>query len=266
MHLEIVTHAPRGPARSTAVVFVHGAWHGLWCWEQHFLPFFAEAGYTAIAFDLRGHGKSENRRSLRFTRVDDYVSDLQRVVEGLDAAPVLVGHSMGGLIVQRYLEDRRAAAAILLAPDPVGGAIGATLRVARRHPLAFAKANATLSLWPVVATPELARDAFFADDMPEAVSDRYWSHLQNESYLAYLDMLAFRRPRPDRVATPTLVIGAGFDGVFTAAEMDRTARAYGTEPVMIEGAAHDLMLDARWMEMAEAIRDWLAPRHGSAPG
>lgn len=260
MHLETVTRIPKTRRKPTPLVFVHGAWHGLWCWDEHFLPFFADAGYASHAFDLRGHGKSENDRPLRFTRTDHFLDDLRTVVGGLDAEPVLIGHSMGGLLVQRYLEERQLPGAILLAPDPVGGVIGATARVARRHPVAFARANLSLRLWPVVATPELARSAFFADDLPEADSDRYWSLLQDESYLAYIDMLLLRRPHPGRVTTPVLVIGGAADRLFSNREMERTARAYGGRAVIVPDAAHDLMLDPRWRRIAEAMLSWLEAR------
>ena len=173
---------------------------------------------------------------------------------------MLVGHSMGGLIVQRYLEGRDLPAAVLLGTVPVGGALPATLRVATRHPLAFAKAHLPLRLWAIVGTPGLARDALFPKDMSEADTDRYWSRLQDESYLAYADLLAFRRPRPERVMTPILVVGGEADRIFTPAEMRRTAMAHGGDLVMIPDAAHDLMLDPRWQQTADAILNWLAER------
>lgn len=52
--LQIVSATPEASPSATPLVFVHGAWHALWCWEEHFLPFFAQAGYTVHAFDLRG--------------------------------------------------------------------------------------------------------------------------------------------------------------------------------------------------------------------
>jgi pimeloyl-ACP methyl ester carboxylesterase len=241
-------------------VFVHGAWHGAWCWDEFFLPYFADRGYECHAFSFRGHGQNPNPRSLRRTRVDHYVEDLASIVETLDSPPVVIGHSMGGLVAQRYLEGKDLPGGVLLAPVPVSGALGATFRTARRHPLAFAKANLTLRLWPIVGTPALARDAFFAEDMPETDSDRYFSLLQDESYFAYMDLVMFRRPRPSRVTTPMLVVGGQDDRIFTPAEMEKTARAYGGELVMIPGAAHDVMLDARWQQAADAILGWLADR------
>ena len=220
------------------------------------MPYFAAAGYECHALSLRGHGASPVRR-LRWASIDDYVADVAAVVDGLPAPPVLVGHSMGGLVVQRYLEGRRLPGAALLASDPVGGVWRVTLRVARRHPLRFLAANLTMRLWPLVSTPELARELFFSTTLPPAVVARHHAALQDESYRAYLQMLLTRFPRPKRVDTPMLVMGGADDFIFSPGEVARTAAAYGTEPVMIPGLAHDMMLDTNWERAADALRGWL---------
>ena len=246
-------------------MFVHGAWHGAWCWEDHFLGFFAAAGYECHALDLRWHGASRGPGTLRRSRIDGYVDDLAAVVSRLAHPPVLVAHSMGGLVAQRYLERHTLPGVVLLAPVPVGGAWRATARVARRNPLGFLKANLTLRLWPVVADPERARHWFFAPDMPDAEALHHWRRLQDESYLAFLDMIVFRRPRPERVDTPVLVVAAAADRLFGVTEMERTAAAYGSTAVVVASAAHDLMLDARWEQAARAARAWIEAPAGSGP-
>lgn len=248
------SHLPDGPVQGRPILFVHGAWHGAWCWDDYVLPWFAGRGYPAHAVDLRGHGDAPG--ALRRNRIHHYAADVAAAVEQIGEAPVLVGHSMGALVVQRYLEDRAAPGAVLVAPVPPQGALGATLRVARRHPLAFLKANLSMRLWPVVGTPDRAREYLFGDDMAPTEFTRHFARLQDESYSAYLDMV-FRRPHPGRVSAPILVVAAGFDRLFTAAEMERTAAAYGADLVTVPGAAHDLMIDARWAEMAGAIEAWI---------
>jgi pimeloyl-ACP methyl ester carboxylesterase len=256
MKLEVITRRPTSEPRNRPLLFVHGAWHGAWCWDEHFLPYFAERGYEAHAVSLRGHGESEIDKSLRLVRIRDYVDDVASVAEGLDTPPVLIGHSMGGLVVQMYLEDHDAAGGVLLASDPVRGVLGTTLRTARRHPLPFLKANLTWNLYPIVGTPELARDAFFTDAMPDEQVAAYHRRLQAESYLGYLDMM-FRLPKPDRVEAPVMVMGARKDAIFTPAEIAATAAAYGTEPVMFDDMGHDMMLEPGWEQVADSIVEWL---------
>ncbi|MCJ7686429.1 MAG: alpha/beta hydrolase, partial [Desulfobacteraceae bacterium] len=162
MKLEIISRKPKGVSRKVPILFIHGAWHGAWCWEKNFMPYFAENGYTSYALSLRGHGDSERPAHFRWMRIADYVEDVAQVVDQLPEKPVMVGHSMGGLVVQKYLEEHTAPAAVLLASVPVKGVFRTTLRIALRHPLAFLKANLTWSLYPIIGKPKLTREAFFS--------------------------------------------------------------------------------------------------------
>jgi pimeloyl-ACP methyl ester carboxylesterase len=244
--------------RTTPLVLVHGAWHGAWCWEEHFVPFFRRAGFAVHTLNLREHGDAVNRGRLRWVGIADYVRDVAALTASLGAPPVLVGHSMGGLVVQKYLERHPAAAGVLLASVPPAGALATTLRIARRRPKAFLKANATLSLYPFVETPELAREHFFSATMPREQVLTYFRRLQDESYRAFLDMLAFQLPRPRRVSAPMLVLGGADDTIFRPYEVRATARAYRTTATIFPDMAHDMMLERGWQAVAEAILGWLA--------
>jgi pimeloyl-ACP methyl ester carboxylesterase len=260
MQLETVTREPTGNPRPTPVLFIHGAFHGAWCWTENFLPYFAEHGYTSHALSLRGHGDSEGRERLRRTRIADYVADVEQVVGELPQTPILVGHSMGGLIVQKYLEKHPAPAGVLLAPSPVRGMWKTTARIALRHPLAFLKANVTLSLYPIIGTPSLAGEAFFSPEMPTERRDNYFGRMQDESYLAFLDMLALNLPSPKKVDVPLLVLGAERDFMFSRSEVEATARAYKTRAEFFPNMAHDMMLEAGWQSVADRILRWLGDR------
>ncbi|HZU65944.1 MAG TPA: alpha/beta fold hydrolase [Ktedonobacteraceae bacterium] len=256
-HLEIRTKLPESDPHATPLLFVHGAWHDAWCWAEHFLPYFAQHDYISYALDLRGHGKSQGRDRLRWTTIADYVSDIEQVASQLERAPVLIGHSMGGLVVQKYLEKHTAPAAVLLASVPPSGALRTTLSIAVRHPLAFLKANLTLSLYPIIGTPALTREAFFSPDMPEEKVQAYFARMQDESYRAFLDMMIFSLPHPKRVNTPMLVLGGGRDRIFTRKEVEATGRAYGTQAEIFPTMAHDLMLEEGWQAVADRILVWL---------
>lgn len=261
MQLEIVTQEPQTDPHPTPILFVHGAWHGAWCWAEHFLPYFAEHGYASLALSLRGHGTSPGRERLRRTRIADYVTDVAQVVSQLPKPPILVGHSMGGLIVQKYLETHSAPAAVLLASVPVMGVVKTTLRTAMNHPLPFLKANLTWSLYPIIGTPTLTREAFFSMDMPAEQLDRYFVRMQDESYPAFLDMMVFNLPRPKKVAVPLLVLGAANDTIFHPDEVEATARAYHTQAEFFPNMAHDMMLEAGWQSVADRILSWLTEQN-----
>lgn len=257
MKLEIISKLPSKPASTTPLLLVHGAWHGAWCWQVHFMDYLARQGFMVHAVSLRGHGHSEGREKLRWTRIADYVEDVAQAAAQLPSPPVVIGHSMGGHVVQKYLERHAAPAAVLLASLPPAGALATTLRLARRHPLAFAKVNLTLSLLPLVATPALARDCFFSAGLAQDQVLNYWGQLQDESFLGFLDMLAFNLPRPAKVKTPMLVLGGGKDRIFSTEEVGATARAYNTKAEIFADMAHDMMLEPQWELVAQRIAAWI---------
>lgn len=250
---ELTTHEPANKEHATPLLFVHGAWHTAWCWEEHFLPYFAQRGYVAHALDLRGHGKSKGQEKLRWVSLANYVSDVAQVTAQFERPPVLIGHSMGSLVVQKYLETHQAPLGVLLTPVPLNGVLRTTLKIARQHPLAFLKANMTLKLYHIVSTPRLAHEAFFSAEMPEQQVNTYFGHVQNESYRAFLDMMIFSLPRPKHVKTPMLVIGAEKDALFTRKEVEATAHAYATQAHIFPGLGHNVMLENGWEAVAEHI-------------
>src|SRR5688500_7982609 len=135
MRLEIISRHPaarRGIAGSlhpTPLLFIHGMFHGAWCWDEHFLDFFAGHGFAAYAVNLRGHGNSEGGDKLRWTRIADFVDDVDVAVRQLGRPAVVIGHSLGGFVVQKYLEDHDAPAAVLLSSPPPTGMLKPALRI-----------------------------------------------------------------------------------------------------------------------------------------
>lgn len=260
MRLDIISKHPPGPAHPTPLLFIHGMLHGAWCWEVHFLDYFARHGFTAYAVNLRGHGGSHGRERLRWTRIADFVDDVANAARQIPGAPVLIGHSMGGFVIQKYLERYAAPGAVLLSSPPPAGLVGLMIRIAGRRPLVFAKVNVTFSLASLIATPALAREAFFSADFPDATLRNYWKLMQDESYRALLDMVVLERAHPAKVKTPMLVLGAARDNMLSRSDIEATARAYHTQAEIIPDVAHDSMLEQRWEAVAARILAWLRER------
>ena len=260
MVLEIISREPAGNRHPTPLLFVHGMFHGAWCWDVHFLEYFARHGFAAFAVNLRGHGKSEGRDTLRWTRIGDFVDDLAVAARQLPQPPVVIGHSLGGFVVQKYLEKYDAAGGVLLSSPPPSGMLRTVLKVARRRPLVFAKCILTFSLAPMIASPRLAREAFYSADFPDEELLAYWKRMQDESYMAFLDMLALDLPKPEKVKAPVLVLGAARDNMVPASDVEVTARAYHTQAQIVPEVAHNSMLETRWEGVAERILAWLCER------
>lgn len=219
------------------ILFVHGAWHAAWCWNN-FQRYFTSHGYKTHAVTLR---------RTRWGTIGDYVEDIASVK--CDEPPIIVAHSMGSFVTHHYLKKHPAAGVAFITPVPPRGAWRPTWHAFRRHPLVFAKVNLKMSLYPLVATEALATE--FLGDIAQ-----YQPMLQDESYLAYLGMLF--TPVLKRTRVPAMVIGATDDAIIDASDIRSAARFYGVEPLFFSGMHHDMMLEPRWEEVADAIRQWVS--------
>jgi pimeloyl-ACP methyl ester carboxylesterase len=258
MNLETISRTPKTQTHPTPLLFIHGMWHGAWCWDETFLPFFADNGYRVTALSLRGHAGSDGK--IRGSTIADYVADVEQVARTFETPPVLIGHSMGGFIVQKYLETHDAPAGVTLASNPHYGLWPALGRVLRRDPRIVIKAVFTWNMRPVVETPASARWGLFSADMPEEQLLKYHAQMNDESFRMFLDLLGLNLAHPKRVKTPLLILGAEKDTVIAPRDVHDTARAYGVKAEIFPNMAHDMMLEAGWKSVAERILAWLKER------
>ena len=257
MQLEIL-HQSKSNSKKQSILFLHGMWHGAWCWEPHFMPYFSELGYNVYAMSLRNHAGSEQKGGIWKVRMKDYVEDLRQAVESVEGNPILIGHSMGGFIVQKYLEKYDAPSVVLLASVPPQGIIAPTLKVLKTFPFTFLKANLTVNLTHIIANKENAKHLLFSDDISDAELTEYHSKMGNEAYLGYIEMLGLSLPKVNKMhIPPMLVVGAENDAVVSKINVEKTAKRYHADMKMIPNVAHDVMLDVHWKDVADAVADWL---------
>jgi len=237
------------------IIFVHGAWHGKWCWDKYFKPTFLSHGYQVITFNLPGHDKAGKIKGINKFSIGDYVKALEQEVQKLNALPIIIGHSMGGLIVQKFLEKNTCKKAVLMASVPPYGVIKTTLRFLRK-PHAY-PALLGLNLYGLVNSLEKSRDAFFSKELSNEELTEYADQLCSESYLAFLNMLLPRIKVNHHLKIPMLVIGAKDDKIFLEKEVEDTAKKYGVKPKIFDNIAHDMMLDINHEKVSKAIIDWI---------
>jgi pimeloyl-ACP methyl ester carboxylesterase len=258
--LEVLCRTPAGvPPRPTPLLFVHGAYTGAWCWDEHFLPWFAAHGWTSYAVSLSGHGGSRRRSPLDAFSIDDYVRDLAEVVARLPDPPVLIGHSMGGMVVQKYLERADAPAVVLLASVPPQGLMGSAMG------LLFKKPNLLTDLNRIMGggQPQLEslRDALFHQPVDEAALLRYYKLCQPESHRAIWDMTLFNLAQPGLMhRPPMLILGAEHDHLIPPDQVMMTAATYGRQAEIFPGLGHGMMLEQDWAVVAHRIAAWLEER------
>lgn len=259
--LEIITRLPPAGVEHKPVplLFVHGAFIGAWCWDEYFLPWFAAQGYAVHAVSLRGHGQSEGHDHLDWWSIGDYVRDVRFVAAGMERPPVLIGHSMGGFVVQKCLEyakDEPWPAAALLAAVPPQGLAASTMHLAVARPDLFSEINRYMAGHGT--HPDLLAEVLFARPVDPVRLERYYGLMQGESARALWDMSLFDLPRLYSMEVPPmLVLGAEEDRLIPPAQVRATAAAYGVSPHLFAGMGHGMMLDADWQRVAEQLAAWL---------
>jgi non-heme chloroperoxidase len=255
--LEVLEALPEVATARPPLVFVHGAFAGAWTFAEHFLPYFAAHGFPSYAISLRGHGASHGRDSLDWASLADFVEDLAEAIELIGETPVLVGHSMGAMVVMKYLERAAAPAAALVAPVPPHGLLPASLTLAFAQPALLAELNALLATGRASMTA--MHRALFAGPLPAAKLAEYYPRFQSESQRAIWDMTLFDLPALWRMhRPPMLVLLAERDALFPLAQSRAGFAAIGLRTETLADVGHAVVLEPGWQGAAERLLRWLA--------
>lgn len=254
--IEVFSCLPAQPRPLPPLLFVHGAFAGGWMWTETFMPWFAEAGYACHALSLRGHGGSAGREHIDWHSIADYVDDVRRVVESLPEAPVLVGHSMGGFVVQKYLERHQAPGAALVCSVPPQGLVASQFHLLMQKPQLFLELNRIMG--GDYTDTETLREALFAGDVDEAMLAAWLGKMQTESHRAIWDMSMFNLPNLFAMhRPPMLILGAEADVLVPAFLVQSTGHTYGLPAHIFRGMGHAVTHEREWQQVAAMLRDWL---------
>lgn len=160
---------------SHPLVFVHGSFHGGWCWAEHWMPWFAQRGYPCYSVSLRGTSGSPVKSKV--VTIEEHVDDIAAFIEvklpeDSRSTAVLVGHSFGGTSVMKFIENRTAGVdyggAALLCSVPPSGNGPMTKRFIRNRPLGSLKIVAGFVAKLACVQPNLCRELFFGDTLNAA--------------------------------------------------------------------------------------------------
>jgi len=84
-------------------VLIHGAWHGSWCWDK-VVPLLQKKGHKVEAPDLPGHGK--DKTPIREVSLQAYADRVCTILDAQSEPVILLGHSMGGIVISQTAEYR----------------------------------------------------------------------------------------------------------------------------------------------------------------
>jgi non-heme chloroperoxidase len=255
--LEVLSCLPKKKSARPPLLFVHGAFAGAWMWGETFMPFLADAGYPCHALSLRGHGDSHGHEHIDWHSVADYVDDVATVAASLAGEPVLIGHSMGGFIVQKYLERHLVPGAALICSVPPQGLIASQFHLMFQKPQLFAEINRIMA--GNCTDTDTLREALFASDVDESMLAIWLNRMQSESQRALWDMSMFNLPNLHAMhRPPMLILGAEQDILVPAFLVQTTAHTYGLPCHIFRNMGHAVTHENEWPLVAAMLRDWLA--------
>ncbi len=254
--------ARKKPGAKPPVVMIHGAFTGPWSLEE-FAAKFRSAGYVVHLPALRHHGEGKPPPSLGTTSLTDYAGDLEEFIETLEAPPILVGHSMGGLLAQMLAARCDVRALILLAPSAPWGVAPSTL-------MEIAAAQAMLlnvGFWNSVLKPDqYVAGSHSLDRVPQPKHDAIFKRMVPESGRATfeilhwgLDMRRASEVNAREVTCPLLVFCGSDDRVNPPGTVERAAALYRDLATFEKcaGMSHWLVAEPGWENIAARALKWL---------
>ncbi len=260
---------------NSPVVFVHGLWLHADSWRP-WVELFRAAGYAPSAPGWPGDSATveEARRQpdqVAGKGIDDVVEHYAQIIRKLDVPPIVIGHSFGGLIVQRLLGEDLAAAGVAIDAAPIKGVIflpPSALRVASVVLRNLGNRNRAVSL-----TPEQFRYGF-GNALPAKESAELYERWTVPSpgkplFEAASANLSLRSPAKvdtgNKTRGPLLLIAGGKDHTVPAAITRSTRKLYHKSPAITDfrefpDRGHSLAIDHGWRDVADEVLSWLKQR------
>ena len=249
-----------------SIVFIHGMFGGSWHWDNY-SSYFKKLGYQCYTPTLRHHDidpKDTPDPSLGTTSLLDYTQDLEEYIRKLDEKPLLIGHSMGGLLSQILSARGIASGLVLLTPASPSG-------------INALKYSVIKSFWSILTKWGFWRDSHrisfkaAVDSMmhllPESTQKSEYERFVYESGRAafeigfwYLDPRGAAKVDETKVTCPVLVISGTLDKITPASVVRKVAKKYKTVSTYkeFENHAHWIIGEPGWENIAEFVSGWIS--------
>lgn len=252
------------------IVFVHGLWMHSSSW-QAWMDFFSQQGYNTMSAAWPGDSATiaecrADPKPIANRGVTEIVDKIEKDIAALPDAPILIGHSFGGLIVQILLGRGVAAAAVAIDPAPMKGVW--------QLPFSALKAS-----FPVLGNPFNLKKAVsltykqfrygFANAIPEEEAKELYDRWAIPAPARPLFQAATATffGKETKVDTrnstrgPLLITGGEKDNIAPPVLGTASAKKYNrsviTEFKLFENRGHSLILDHGWKEIAAYSLEWL---------
>ena len=248
-----------------SVVMIHGMWGGAWYWSKY-RCLFESAGYRCVAVTLPYHDMNPRgvpHPQLGTTSLLDYADALEQEIRQLGEIPIVIGHSMGGLLAQMLAARGLAKALILLTPASPSGIFALTPSVVRsfwsilttwcgwRKPMRQTFSEAVYSMLHLLPKNDQVDvyDRFVYESGKAACEIGFWM----------LDPRAASRVDESKITCPVLVVAGAQDRITPVSIVCKVAKKYGAVATYKEfdNHAHWVVGEPGWEEVAMHALEWL---------
>jgi len=278
--------------KRTALIMLHGSYHASWCYSENFFDYFTGGGgrgygtnVDAYAMDFRGQGASDvptkDGKAMKVAGtlerhardVREYVEHIMREKKDAYDRVYLVGHSFGGLIAQKvYAEDgdddgkvgNLFDGMILLASVPPTGNGEMVKRFLKEDLWKSMKITYAFIAKQFGTDAKSCRECFFSESVAESEIEKYMRLINDSSKARLLDLKQLNEELPIVVKNDAkkgnervLVIGGQNDYVVDNTGVRETAAFWRSKEILIDGLAHDVMLDSKWQTVAEKMMQFI---------
>lgn len=247
------------------IYMIHGMWGGPWYWNN-FKTFFSEKGYQVITPTLRHHDiepHEEPDPALGTTSLLDYAADLEADIKKLPKKPILMGHSMGGLLAMILASRNLASTVVAITPASPAGINAITPSVIKsflsimtkwafwKKPMRQTFHEAAYSILNILPPEEQkeAYDKFVFESGRAAFEIGYW----------FLDRQRASGIDESSIAVPLLIIGGKEDRITPVSVTRRFAKRFSGQATYreLENHAHWAMAEPGWQQIAGDTAAWL---------
>jgi len=258
---------------SQPLVFLHGAFCGGWAFDSFRAPFEA-AGFETHAPDLAGRSPSDDPEKLGRIGTKDLAAQVVRDIHHLSAPPVLIGHSLGGLIAQIVATKTPIAGLVLIAPSAPWGVMPTTLE---EHGSAVGLAMLGHDYWrrPIAPDYSVARHTTL-DRLERDEARRIYAKFTPESGRVvmetiqwWLDASMASAAPVYKISAPILALAGGKDRVNPASTVRRIAKRFPTGQFTYREfpeMSHWLIGEPEWQDVAHIALAWLKAKDLSPEG
>jgi pimeloyl-ACP methyl ester carboxylesterase len=251
--------------KTKTIVLIHGLFVNNTSWKQ-WKSYFEAQGYTVYTPANPGHeGEPTQLRAnihpqLTKTGFEDVVMNIVKLIDTLPEKPIVIGHSLAGLVVQKLIELDKAVAGISIAGAPPKNVFAPLATIKIVLPVVnFFKGNA-----PFLGSKDWYHRAFFnnysraeSDQLFESTAVPESRKIARDTLLTAFASIDFKKPHQ-----PLLFIGGEKDNIFSAQFIQKIAGSYQdknsvTDFKAFDGRSHFLCGEKGWKEIADYILGWL---------